>query len=63
MAKQVIINNPIINSPFDEPRRHYRFDEDGITDDIVPERRISAYFVPIAQPKKKSKEKQLTFED
>ena len=63
MATQVIINNPIINSPFEEPRRHYRFDEDGITDDIVPQRRISAYFVPIAQPKKKSKDKQLTFED
>jgi type III restriction enzyme len=63
VAKQVVIQNPIINSPFEEPRRHYRFDDEGITDEIVSERRISAYFVPIAQPKKKSKDKQLTFED
>src|SRR5271157_999801 len=28
---QVIIPNPILNSPFDEPTRHFFFDEDGIT--------------------------------
>ena len=32
---QVVIENPVINSPYIEPRRHYRFDEDGITDQIV----------------------------
>ena len=52
MAKQVVIKNPIINSPFVEPVRHFRFDEEGITDQIVEERRLSSYFVPIAQPKK-----------
>ncbi len=61
--KQVVIENPVINSPFDEPQRHFRFDDDGITDEIVPARRISAYFIPIAQPKKKGKLKQQTFED
>jgi type III restriction enzyme len=49
----VIIENPVLNSPFEEPRRHFRFDDDGITDEIVPSRRPSAYFVPIARPKKK----------
>lgn len=29
--RQVIIENPIINSPFEEPRHHFRFSEDGIT--------------------------------
>ena len=36
---QVIIDNPVINSPFEEPRRHFRFTDDGITDEIVPGRR------------------------
>jgi type III restriction enzyme len=49
----VVIENPVLNSPFAEPKKHFRFDEDGITDEIVEERRISTYFIPIAQPKKK----------
>ena len=36
---QVVIENPILNSPFDEPTRHFRFDDDGITDEIVEGRR------------------------
>lgn len=50
---QVVIENPILNSPFIEPNRHFRFGEDGITDQIEESRRISSYFVPIAKPKKK----------
>ena len=50
---QVVIENPIINSPYSEPTCHFRFTEEGITDEIVQSRRISAYFVPIARPKKK----------
>ena len=57
---QVVIENPVLNSPFEEPKRHFRFTEDGITDEIIEERRISQYFVPIPQPKKKSA-KQLAF--
>lgn len=53
---QVIIENPIINSAFSEPKRHFRFDDDGITDEILASRRTSHYFIPIAQPKKKSKQ-------
>jgi type III restriction enzyme len=56
----VTIENPILNSPFDAPARHFRFDDDGITGDIVEKRRRSAYFVPIARPKKKGAQK--TFE-
>ena len=60
--KQVVIENPIINSPFKEPDRHFRFTEEGITDEIVETRRISAYFIPIARPKKKGKQMQLSFD-
>jgi len=59
---QVVIENPILNSPFQEPQRHWRFGDEGITDDIVEERRISSYFVPIAKPRKRGKDKQLTFD-
>ena len=58
---QVVIENPIINSPFDEPTRHFRFSDEGITNEIVDGRRTSSYFVPIAKPKKKGA-KQLQFE-
>ncbi len=50
---QVVIENPIINSPFDEPSRHFRFSDEGITNVVVDGRRISSYFVPIARPKKR----------
>jgi hypothetical protein len=63
VAKQVVIENPVIKSPFAEPRRHFRFDDDGITDDIVSHRRPSSYFIPIAKPKKKAKDTQQTFEN
>lgn len=60
---QVVIENPIINSPFDEPTRHFRFSDEGITNEIVEgQRRISSYFVPIARPKKKGKQLQFDTE-
>jgi type III restriction enzyme len=58
---QVVIENPIINSPFDEPTRHFRFSDEGITNEIEDGRRTSSYFVPIAKPKKKGS-KQLQFD-
>ena len=56
---QVTIENPILNSPYEEPRRHFRFSEDGITNEVVGERRVSSYFVPIAATKKKGKQLEL----
>ena len=58
---QVVIENPIINSPFDEPSCHFRFSDEGITDETVDGRRTSSYFVPIARPKTKGS-KQLQFD-
>ncbi len=50
----VVIENPIINTPFEEPKRHFYFAEAGITDKIVESRRPSGYFVPIPPSRKKS---------
>lgn len=57
----VIIENPILNSPFEAPRRHFRFTEEGITDEVVEGRRISQYFVPIPRSRKRNP-KQISFE-
>ena len=60
----VVIQNPILNSSFEEPTRHFRFDDDGITNEVIEVRRVSSYFVPIPQAKKKGKKgaEQLTFD-
>ena len=50
---RVVIENPVVNSPFEEPKRHFRFDNEGITSEIVPERRSSHYFIPIPRPRKR----------
>jgi type III restriction enzyme len=48
-----VIKNPVINSAFLEPSKHFRFDEEGITNEVVLGRRVSSYFIPIAQSRKK----------
>jgi type III restriction enzyme len=49
------IENPIINSPYGEPKRHFRTGADGeITGEIAESRRSSGFFVPVAPPKKRS---------
>ena len=58
---QVITENPIINSPFEEPHRHFRFSDECITDEIPAGRRTSSYFVPIAKSKKRGS-KQFQFD-
>jgi type III restriction enzyme len=56
---QVVIENPVINSPYTEPKQHFRFDDEGITNEIVEGRRTSQYFIPIARPKKQSAQRSL----
>ena len=46
---QVVIENPVLNSPYEEPSRHFYFDEDGITDKVVASRRLSSYFIQIGR--------------
>jgi type III restriction enzyme len=57
----MVIENPILNSPFREPTQHFRFGDEGITNEVVVGRRTSAYFVPIPKPKSRSKQ-QLLFD-
>lgn len=59
----VVIENPIINGPFDEPTRHFKFTDDGISDEVLESRRISSYFVPIAKPKKSAKQLAIAFDE
>lgn len=63
MPADVVIENPILNGPFEEPKRHFKFSDDGITNEVIEGRRTSSYFVPIAQPKKSAKQLTLDFED
>jgi type III restriction enzyme len=56
-----VISNPIINSPYRVPARHFAFDNDGITDQIVEGRRESSYFVPVPRPRKRGAQQQLEF--
>ena len=53
---QVVIPNPILNSPYDEPLRHFKFDDEGITNTVENTRRVSSYFMPIPKSRKRSKE-------
>ncbi len=44
----VVIENPVLNSPFEEPTRHFKFSNEGVTDETVCERRISSYFLALS---------------
>lgn len=50
----MIFENPILNSSFTEPSRHFIFDELGITNRTVGTRRTNSYYMPIARTNKKS---------
>ena len=51
---QGTIENPVINSPFGEPERHFVMLDGKPTGETEDRRRPSEFFVPVAQPKKKS---------
>jgi type III restriction enzyme len=48
-----VIENPILNSPYEAPTRYWKFDDDGITDQVQEGRRPSAYFMPIPATKRR----------
>jgi hypothetical protein len=53
-----VIDNPVLNSPFAEPSRHWELDENGIpTGTPAPGRRRSEFIVPVPPPKHKVKAK------
>ena len=56
-----IIDNPIINSPYRAPEQYFRFDDEGITNEKVPGRRPSQYFIPVPRPRKRGLQIELEF--
>ena len=56
-----IIDNPIINSPYRAPEQYFRFDDEGITNEKVPGRRPSQYFIPVPRPRKRGQQIELEF--
>ncbi|CAO1648946.1 Type III restriction-modification enzyme, helicase subunit [Salinibacterium sp. NYA9b] len=61
-----VLANPVINSPYVEPSRHFALDDQGRpTGKIAESRRRSEFFVPVPKPKKGRKtagETQLAFD-
>ncbi|MCD4830094.1 MAG: DEAD/DEAH box helicase family protein [Candidatus Cloacimonetes bacterium] len=55
----VVIENPVINSPFKEPDKHFRFTDEGITNEVDSGRRTSQYFTPIARSQKEKGKQQI----
>jgi type III restriction enzyme len=48
-----VIENPIVNNPYDEPSRHWQFDEHGvITDELGVGRRPSESWIPVPKMRK-----------
>ena len=56
--------DPILNSPYEQPNRHWELDKDGIpTQQVVEMRRESRLITPIPKPKKRGgKEEQRVLE-
>jgi type III restriction enzyme len=52
------LSNPILNSPFDAPERHFELGERGPTGEIKEGRRRSESFIPVPRPAKGSGEQQ-----
>jgi type III restriction enzyme len=47
-------NNPILNSPYEYPDRHWELDKEGQpTQEIIPSRRIADFITPIPKAKKR----------
>ena len=59
-----VIENPIINSPYEEPHHHHELDERGNpTGHVLVGRRRSTYLTPIPQPRRQSKQQRGLFEE
>src|SRR5262245_12942873 len=64
MPSAAVIENPILNSPFEEPGRYHEFDKYGyLTGTILTGRRKSGYFIPVAQPRRQAIQPELFEEE
>src|SRR3989338_7798152 len=52
-----LTQNPILNSPYSEPCKHFDSNERGLTDEVLDSRRPSRFYIPV--PRAKTKQKQL----
>jgi type III restriction enzyme len=57
-GKGVQMKNPIINSPYKVPTRHFKADERGISDEIIEMRRPSTRYVS-GMPRTRKRDRQL----
>jgi type III restriction enzyme len=55
-VQDAVIENPGLNSPYEEPHRHFRFDDEGITSDIVEGRRRSEYTIAVAWTRRRGRQ-------
>ena len=55
-----VIENPILNRPYEEPTRHLEFDAEGITNRVAARRRPSSHFSPVPASRKGSRQLELT---
>ena len=55
-----VIENPILNRPYEEPTRHFEFDAEGITNRVAARRRPSSHFSPVPTSRKGSRQLELT---
>ena len=46
------LSNPILNSPYEAPERHFALGPNGPTGEILPGRRPSESFIPVPVSKK-----------
>ncbi len=60
-------DQPILNSPYDAPKRHWELDETGQpTQDIIENRRPAEFITPIPKPKKRkssTKQSEIVFDE
>jgi type III restriction enzyme len=63
MPQQVVIEHPVLNSPFAESQRHLRFSDEGITSDIADKRCVSSYCIPIAKRRKRGSYEEGSYEE
>lgn len=53
------MKSPILNSPYYEPKLHFKADERGLTDEVIEVRRPSSFYIPV--PRAKSKQTKIDF--
>ena len=54
--KQVVIEIPVLNSPFEVPARHFKFTEDGIASEIVESHQITKLVPGFPMTKQRNRE-------